>query len=68
MRDTGEFYRRPKKELAKLNRELVKLEKSLGGMKRIDVYKRQTIHCLTTSSTALRLLLPEWIVDHLVNT
>ncbi len=35
MRDTGEFYRRPKKELAKLNRELVKLEKSLGGMKRM---------------------------------
>ena len=33
MRDTGEFYRRPKKELAVLNRELFKLEKSLGGIK-----------------------------------
>ncbi len=33
MRDTGEFYRRPKKELAVLNRELYKLEKSLGGIK-----------------------------------
>ncbi len=31
MRDTGDFYRRPKKELAVLNRELFKLEKSLGG-------------------------------------
>ncbi len=28
MRDTGDFYRRPKKELAVLNRELFKLEKS----------------------------------------
>ena len=33
MRDTGEFYRRPKKELAVLNRELYKLDKSLGGIK-----------------------------------
>lgn len=33
MRDTGEFYRRPKKEVAVLNRELTKLEKSLGGIK-----------------------------------
>ncbi|MCC7528785.1 MAG: 30S ribosomal protein S2 [Candidatus Melainabacteria bacterium] len=33
MRDTGDFYRRPKKELAVLNRELFKLEKSLGGIK-----------------------------------
>jgi small subunit ribosomal protein S2 len=33
MRDSGEFYRRPKKELAVLNRELYKLEKSLGGIK-----------------------------------
>ena len=33
MRDTGEFYRRPKKELAVLNRELFKLDKSLGGIK-----------------------------------
>jgi small subunit ribosomal protein S2 len=33
MRDTGEFYRRPKKEVAVLNRELTKLEKSLGGLK-----------------------------------
>jgi small subunit ribosomal protein S2 len=33
MRDTGEFYRRPKKEVAVLNRELSKLEKSLGGLK-----------------------------------
>jgi small subunit ribosomal protein S2 len=33
MRDTGDFYRRPKKELAVLNRELYKLEKSLGGIK-----------------------------------
>jgi small subunit ribosomal protein S2 len=33
MRDSGEFYRRPKKELAVLNRELTKLEKSLGGIK-----------------------------------
>lgn len=33
MRDTGEFYRRPKKEVAVLNRELSKLEKSLGGIK-----------------------------------
>lgn len=33
MRDNGEFYRRPKKEVAVLNRELSKLEKSLGGIK-----------------------------------
>lgn len=33
MRDTGEFYRRPKKEVAVLNRELLKLEKTLGGLK-----------------------------------
>jgi len=33
MRDTGEFYRRPKKEMAVLNRELSKLDKSLGGLK-----------------------------------
>jgi small subunit ribosomal protein S2 len=33
MRDSGDFYRRPKKELAVLNRELYKLEKSLGGIK-----------------------------------
>jgi small subunit ribosomal protein S2 len=33
MRDTGDFFRRPKKELAVLNRELFKLEKSLGGIK-----------------------------------
>lgn len=33
MRDSGEFYRRPKKELAVLNRELYKLDKSLGGIK-----------------------------------
>lgn len=33
MRDSGEFYRRPKKEVAVLNRELTKLEKSLGGIK-----------------------------------
>lgn len=33
MRDSGEFYRRPKKEVAVLNRELAKLEKSLGGIK-----------------------------------
>ena len=35
MRDTGEFYRRPKKELAVINREMFKLEKSLGGLKRM---------------------------------
>ncbi|MBI2809332.1 MAG: 30S ribosomal protein S2 [Candidatus Melainabacteria bacterium] len=33
MKETGELYRRPKKELAVLNRELFKLEKSLGGIK-----------------------------------
>lgn len=33
MKDTGEIFRRPKKELAVLNRELYKLEKSLGGIK-----------------------------------
>ena len=33
MRDSGDFFRRPKKELAVLNRELFKLEKSLGGIK-----------------------------------
>jgi small subunit ribosomal protein S2 len=33
MRDTGDFYRRAKKELAVLNRELFKLEKSIGGLK-----------------------------------
>lgn len=33
MRDNGDFYRRPKKEQAVLNRELTKLEKSLGGLK-----------------------------------
>ena len=33
MRETGEFYRKPKKELAVLNRELYKLERSLGGVK-----------------------------------
>lgn len=35
MRGSGDFYRRPKKELAVLNRELFKLEKSLGGLKRM---------------------------------
>jgi ribosomal protein S2 len=33
MKRTGEIYRRPKKELAVLNRELYTLEKSLGGIK-----------------------------------
>ncbi|HEY9773316.1 MAG TPA: 30S ribosomal protein S2 [Planktothrix sp.] len=33
MKESGEFYRRPKKELAVLNRELFKLDKSLGGIK-----------------------------------
>ena len=33
MRDNGDFFRRPKKEQAVLNRELTKLEKSLGGLK-----------------------------------
>ena len=33
MRESGDFFRRPKKELAVLNRELFKLEKSLGGIK-----------------------------------
>jgi small subunit ribosomal protein S2 len=33
MRDNGDLYRRPKKEQAVLNRELLKLEKSLGGLK-----------------------------------
>ncbi len=33
MKHSGDLYRRPKKELAVLNRELYKLEKSLGGIK-----------------------------------
>ncbi len=33
MRDNGDLFRRPKKEQAVLNRELFKLEKSLGGIK-----------------------------------
>jgi small subunit ribosomal protein S2 len=33
MKNTGDFYRRPKKELTVLNRELYKLERSLGGIK-----------------------------------
>jgi len=33
MRDSGEIYRRGKKEQAVLNRELTKLDKSLGGIK-----------------------------------
>jgi small subunit ribosomal protein S2 len=33
MRDNGDFFRRGKKEQAVLNRELLKLEKSLGGIK-----------------------------------
>lgn len=33
MRDSGEFFRRPKKELSMLNRELFKLSKTLGGIK-----------------------------------
>lgn len=33
MRETGEFFRRPKKEVAVLNREYNKLDKSLGGIK-----------------------------------
>ena len=33
MKESGDLYRRPKKELAVLNRELFKLEKSLGGIK-----------------------------------
>ena len=33
MKATGDFYRRPKKELTVLNRELYKLERSLGGIK-----------------------------------
>jgi small subunit ribosomal protein S2 len=33
MRETGDFYRRPKKEVAALNREMFKLERSLGGLK-----------------------------------
>jgi len=35
MKESGEFFRRPKKELAVLNRELCKLEKSLGGIKKM---------------------------------
>ena len=33
MRENGDLFRRPKKEQAVLNRELFKLEKSLGGIK-----------------------------------
>ena len=33
MKNNGDFYRRPKKELTVLNRELYKLERSLGGIK-----------------------------------
>jgi small subunit ribosomal protein S2 len=33
MRDSGDFYRRGKKEQAVLNRELTKLDKSVGGLK-----------------------------------
>ncbi len=33
MKNNGDFYRRPKKELTVLNRELFKLERSLGGIK-----------------------------------
>jgi small subunit ribosomal protein S2 len=33
LRENGDFFRRPKKELAMLNRELSKLDKSLGGIK-----------------------------------
>ena len=33
MKNTGDFYRRPKKELTVLNREMFKLERSLGGIK-----------------------------------
>lgn len=33
MKSTGDFYRRPKKELTVLNREMYKLERSLGGIK-----------------------------------
>ncbi len=33
MKANGDFYRRPKKELTVLNRELYKLERSLGGIK-----------------------------------
>lgn len=33
MKVNGDFYRRPKKELTVLNRELYKLERSLGGIK-----------------------------------
>jgi small subunit ribosomal protein S2 len=35
MRDSGDLYRRPKKEQAVINRELLKLEKSLGGLKQM---------------------------------
>jgi ribosomal protein S2, bacterial type len=33
MKVNGDFFRRPKKEQATLNRELTKLDKSLGGLK-----------------------------------
>lgn len=33
MKENGDFFRRSKKEQAKLNRELTKLDKSLGGIK-----------------------------------
>lgn len=35
MRDTGELFRYPKKEQATLNRELFKLDRSLGGLKNL---------------------------------
>jgi Ribosomal protein S2 len=35
MRDTGEFFRLPRNEIASLNRELFKLEKNFGGLKRL---------------------------------
>jgi small subunit ribosomal protein S2 len=35
MKDSGEFFRRPKKEVAVLHRELFKLEKTLGGIKKM---------------------------------
>jgi small subunit ribosomal protein S2 len=35
MKENGDFFRRPKKEQAVLSRELLKLEKSLGGLKQM---------------------------------
>ena len=44
MRDTGEFEAMPKKEALLISRELEKLERNLGGIRKMDEAARRRVH------------------------